>query len=148
MKHIKIKVISVIFSGVILLLACTSESHETRDSPSIPIVNPNGDSELALLMREMYDDMYRIKSKIKEGQSAKITFDEHALFTAEPTDEDQVASDQYRTMGESFIALVNAFRQATTPDLKNHYTVLVQSCMSCHQYTCPGPMRRIENLYL
>lgn len=152
----RLKLFTVIFAGVILIMACTSEAPSTSKSPSSTIVNPNGDSDLALLMREMYDDMYRIKGKIKEGQSAEITFDAEALFTArvpnliggEPTDEDQVATDHYRAMGDSFIALVNAFRQAAEPELKNHYTVLVESCMACHQNTCPGPMRRIQNLYL
>ena len=133
---------------LIFFLACSGNPENATERTSPAVYSPNEDSELALLMREMYDDMYRVRESIKAGETAEISFDAEALFTAEPTDEDQVSSDRYRAMGQSFIALVNAFQNATSANIESHYSVVVESCMSCHQYSCPGPMRRIQNLYL
>ena len=131
-----------------LILACGSEQvkEESKSTPSV--FSPNEDSELALLMRFMYDDMDRIKSELKAGKHPRITFPASELFTAEPTDENQVSSYDYELLGKSFLAAVKQFQESDYSQLSEHYEVLVESCMSCHQYSCPGPMRRIRNLYL
>ena len=131
-----------------LILACGSEQvkEESKSTPSV--FSPNEDSELALLMRFMYDDMDRIKSELKAGKHPRITFPADELFTAEPTDENQVSSYDYELLGKSFLAAVKQFQESDYSQLSEHYEVLVESCMSCHQYSCPGPMRRIRNLYL
>ncbi len=135
-------------SCLVFILACGSEkvNEESHQTPSV--FSPNEDSELALLMRFMYDDMYRLRAEIKAGKHPKITFPAKELFTAEPTDENQVSSDHYHLLGKAFLAAVNQFQESDYSQLSEHYEVLVESCMSCHQYSCPGPMRRIRNLYL
>lgn len=131
-----------------LILACGSEQvkEESKSTPSV--FSPNEDSELALLMRFMYDDMDRVKDELKAGKHPRITFPADELFTAEPTDENQVASEKYHLLGKAFLAAVKQFQDSDYSQLSEHYEVLVESCMSCHQYSCPGPMRRIRNLYL
>ncbi|TVR83277.1 MAG: hypothetical protein EA409_03190 [Saprospirales bacterium] len=138
--------------GVLLILffvfACSTEEPKAKETVNTGTMFPNDDSELALLMRFMYDDMERVKKEIENGGKASIEFDPEEMFTAEPTDSAQVSTEHYKAFGKSFIAAYNAFQNANTKDLARQYSVLVQSCMTCHQSVCPGPMRRIENLYL
>lgn len=141
----------LIFGAFLILLfafACSTEEPKVKESAKTGIMFPNDDSELAILMRFMYEDMERVKKEIEKGRRASIEFDPEEMFTAEPTDSAQVSTDHYKAFGKSFIAAYNAFHQANTEDLARQYDVLVQSCMTCHQSVCPGPMRRIENLYL
>lgn len=130
------------------ILACGSEETNKSQRTSSSVFSPNEDSELALLMRFMFDDMDRVRSELKAGKHPIITFPAKELFSAEPTDENQVSSDHYHLLGQAFLAAVNQFQQSDYSQLSEHYEVLVESCMSCHQHSCPGPMRRIRNLYL
>ena len=139
-------IVGVLFA-LVFFLACAEENIPENRMGSGSVYSPNEDSELALLMRFMYDDMERVKNELEAGRNAELKFDPEQMFTAEPTDSVQVSSDEYKAFGQTFIAAYNAFQQAGRENIKEHYGVLVQNCMVCHQSTCPGPMRRIENLY-
>ena len=53
------------------MLACTDyNSPEKREVPAV--INPNGDSELALLMRDMFEDGMRLKEQIAKGEQPDI----------------------------------------------------------------------------
>ncbi len=68
-------------------------------------VNPNGDSELALLMREMFDHGMQMKKAIKAGEAIKIerSFDE--ILTAKATQPEKAASPGFKAFAQSYISI-------------------------------------------
>ena len=118
-----------------------------KNAPASPI-NPNGDSELALLMRAMYEDGVAMKKRISSGGTPYPSLDYNALLTAEATEPDKVATDEYRQMAASYIQIMNDMQKSDHSTAKKHYDSMVESCMNCHKAMCPGPMVKIEKLYL
>lgn len=127
--------------------ACTDvNSNSDRIAPTQP--NPNGDSELALLMREMFEDGLRIKEQIENGEKPEVLKKFEAIHTAQATEPEKAASDTYKHFGDAYLAAVNRLQNASSEEVYDVYQGMVQTCMSCHQKLCPGPMVRIKKLYL
>lgn len=141
---------SYIFTLFLLLyfaLACTdTDSSSNAIAPTQP--NPNGDSELALLMREMFEDGLRIKEQIDNGEKPEILKKFEAIHTAEATEPEKAASETYKNFADSYLVALENLQNANSDDLYDAYQGMVHSCMSCHQALCPGPMVRIKTLYL
>lgn len=110
-------------------------------------LNPNGDSELALLMRAMYDEAIENKKLIKEGKSPHINLDHQAIFTAEPTNPKQVNNDSYPAFAKMYLNFINEL-EAGSKDIETMYQSMVESCRQCHLSLCPGPIVRINKLDL
>ncbi len=128
---------------VVGMLSCMSDAPKQAKKP----LNPNGDSELALLMREMFDNGMEIKKRIAQGEKLTLSFDPNHIFTAQATEPDKAASEAYRNFGESYIAAVEAYKNAEPENVSEAYEIMVNTCMNCHRSLCPGPTVRIAKLY-
>ncbi len=111
-------------------------------------INPNGDSELALLMRDMYDDAMVMKIRIKEDKKPKVSRLFEELHTADATEPDKVATEEYTIFSNAYQESLATLKKSAADDVHDSYQGMVQSCMNCHQVMCPGPMVKIEKLYL
>ena len=135
------------FTFIYFAVACTD--FDTNTERIVPTQsNPNGDSELALLMREMFEDGLRIKEQIEKGEKPDILKKFEAIHTAEATEPEKAASETYKNFADSYLTALNGLQNADSDELFDAYQGMVQSCMSCHQALCPGPMVRIKKLYL
>lgn len=112
------------------------------------IINPNGDSELALLMREMHDDGMRTKQQLLEGKKPSIKVKYENLTTATATEPEKAASPEYAAYATVYETAVKNFLERRGNDQVESYTTMVDACMKCHQQLCPGPMRKISKMYL
>lgn len=140
----------VVFSGIVMsvfFLTCRESSEPQISDSRSKVFNPNGDSELALLMRDMFDDLMRIKSDAAVGKHSEVRFDPAAIFTAHATEPAKAASETYRQLGQAYLIAQRAFENAESTEKKAHFTGLVQSCVTCHQQLCPGPIRKIDRLF-
>jgi mono/diheme cytochrome c family protein len=138
-------------SGIIALislsvytLSCTAEA-ATDKQPSA--INPNGDSELALHMRAMYDDAAQMKEAIARGERPESSLDHARMLTASATQPEKVASDTYKTWAESYLHTVEALKNGDLEMAPDLFDNMVGNCMGCHTDLCPGPKVRIKNLY-
>ena len=132
-----------------LFFACSeNQTEETVCAESkVSAINPNGDSELALLMRQMYFDADTIKQQIINN-SGNVT-DEfisklEEVHKADPTDP-TVKTPEF----EAFNKLLISTAKAAQEDEQNKVTgfnSLVARCIDCHQSFCPGPIVRIKKL--
>lgn len=111
-------------------------------------VNPNGDSELALLMRQMHDDGMLTKQQLLEGKDPEINVPYHKMQTAKATEPEKVADPRYAAFASLYEAKVKSLLEATEDNQVEAYTSMVDACMSCHEQVCPGPMRKIKRMYL
>lgn len=137
---------------LIYVLSCTEVNNETTSKvkyvPTKWHPNPNGDSELALLMRDMYDDGQRMKVAIQNGESFEAQVDFEAILTAAATEPKKAASAEYHAFAQSYIQTMKAMQNLEPAKAVKLYDTMVASCMTCHQALCPGPTARIKKLEL
>ena len=137
------KLVFFAFIVIAILWACQQSDKAPQKS-----LNPNGDSELALLMRTMYDQTREMKKALKQGKKYDHSFETEAIFTAQPTEEGKNTSTTYKAFAQNYLHVMEQYADASNKDLKSSYEQIVGNCQSCHQKVCPGPLRRIRHLEL
>ncbi len=135
--------------GIVFTLSnCADKSQPTNKSSVQAPINPNGDSELALLMREMFDEGMKVRNEIKHGGTPSIMKKFEQIHSAVPTEEGKNQSDIYKSFAKSYVNALDALSRANTDNAKERFNFMVDNCMGCHQAICPGPTVRIKKLYL
>ena len=127
-----------------LLTACQPQQAEQQCAPR-PI-NPNGDSELALLMRDMFDDGMRIKAQVEQGEQPsglRDFADSHAAIPTDSTGKGPV----FTAFAEAYLTAVKQL-EADDSSAVFRFNRMVDQCMNCHTEFCPGPKKRIKKLYI
>lgn len=136
-------------------VACNSENEKqvekSCDAEEVEVspINPNGDSELALLMRNLYFETDSIKKLIvnDEGNiSDEFIAELERIHTASPTDP-EVKTAQFTAFNELMINQAKALKE-TTDNKKELFNQFVNRCIDCHQVVCPGPIKRIKKLVI
>lgn len=119
---------------------------DTKKCSKSTSLNPNGDSELALLMREMYDSSASLKELIKKGKSP-ANFPEKfvKMQTAKPTDV-KVKNVTFDALSNEYLKSLISVHQSPKKELVVNYNLMVQKCINCHQVFCPGPIQKIGKL--
>ncbi len=132
----------------LIAVACWSSCNEGQQMEPVAErpINPNGDSELALLMREMFADGERIKAQVERGEQPTGLRDFAAIHAAIPTDS-TVKGPVFTAFAEAYLESV---RQLEASDSSSvfRFNRMVDQCMNCHSEFCPGPKKRISKLYL
>jgi len=126
----------------VYVLSCTTDTNAKKP------LNPNGDSELALLMRAMFDDGMRMKAQIARGEKPDVAVAFEKIHTADATEPEKAASAEYQAFALSYVQAVKALKEALPGEAEPYYTGMVNACMNCHQALCPGPAVRIKKMYL
>jgi len=142
------KILATLILFLSLAVAC-SEKEAACDTGAIPVKwypNPNGDSELALLMRAMYEEALYVKQQAAKGEPARIKLDHDKILTAHATEPEKAASQEYKAFAQVYLQTVEALKKANAEDLPDLYDNLIASCSTCHQALCPGPLVKIEKL--
>lgn len=142
-NRLRIPAVSLAFLLSGYLLSCASQKTAGAPQP----VNPNGDSELALLMRAMFDDALLMKQQIERGKAPRTGIDYDRILTAQATQPEKAASVDYKVHALSYLQTMKALQGADVAQASQLFGNMVNSCMGCHQALCPGPMVRIRKLY-
>lgn len=138
-----------VMAALTLSLGCADEvpAEAPLDIPAVKWhPNPNGDSELALLMRDMYEEALRVKYELAAGRPATLNIDHEAILTAHATEPEKAASAEYKAFARGYLATIDNLRKANAGEIAPLYDQLVGSCMGCHEALCPGPIARIKKL--
>lgn len=130
--------------AVMAIWSCTEAEQQEKVKP----LNPNGDSELALLMRSMFDEGVKMKEQVLKGEQPSTDIDFEKILTADPTDPEQIDNDLYRAFGQAYINSMKALIEQDGEGLKDRYSTMVGTCVGCHNSLCPGPLVRINKLLL
>ena len=143
-----------IFIGIFsfLFVSCESEVKQKEvitDASQVEVseTNPNGDSELALLMRKMFEEGEDIKKLItnNEGNITEEYIAElERIHTATPTDAD-VKTPEFEAYTKLMIDEANLLFSNDSNRVQG-FNNLVNRCINCHQSFCPGPIKRIKKL--
>ena len=148
--NIKIPIFIGIFS--FFLFACESDVKQEAvitDASQVEVseTNPNGDSELALLMRKMFEEGEDIKKLItnNEGNITEEYITElERIHTAIPTDAN-VKTPEFEAYTKLMINEANLLFSNDSNRVQG-FNNLVNRCIDCHQSFCPGPIKRIKKL--
>jgi hypothetical protein len=105
--------------------------------------NPNGDSELAVLMRVFVDDLRDTRLLIEAGEAVPALFQTHrAMRCAWPTVPDD-RDEAYDMRAQAYLSAVRGFDASPS---KDSYNAVVASCIACHQVSCAGVIEFITSL--
>lgn len=130
-------------------ISCVDSANEDTSSVSIDVTvdNPNKDSELTLLMRQVYEDADSIKATIKAG-TGNVTeeFIEELEYVHKATPSDpKLSNPTFTAFNEMIIAEAKTL-QTTADNKEEGFNRLVNRCIDCHKTFCPGPIPRIKKL--
>ena len=133
---------------IVILTGCLVASCFSEEGSSKKPLNPNGDSELALLMREMYEDGLRMKREVMSGEKPEVLKKFEKIHHAVATEPDKVSTERYRLYADAYLNAMRMLESSSMPELETAYSAVVESCLNCHRAVCPGPMVRIKKLKL
>ena len=109
--------------------------------------NPNKDSELTLLMREMYINADSIKNGIKTssgtitpGFITKLEY-VHKAIPSNP----KFKNPTFTAFNDLIITEARNLESNTENRIEG-FNNLVNRCIDCHKTFCPGPIPRIKKL--
>jgi hypothetical protein len=127
----------------------TPLSPETPGSPGhlLPSArNPNGDSELAALMRRFVEDLTLTRAAVKALQPRPALAPAHRrMRCAWPTDPKD-RSPVYDALAQAYLARVLELDAAGPGAAEPAYRGVIEACRGCHQASCPGPLDVIDSL--
>lgn len=150
----KVKISLLIMSTFIFLGACLwscdspkkAEDKKVEKTEQKAQKYPNKDSELALLMREMWNDSDLMKKSVLKGEIPEDFREKFVnIHSAIPTDPDVKTAD-FKVMGDALVESMTRIQKAEEGDLITNYNLMITSCIACHQVHCPGPIVRIKKL--
>jgi hypothetical protein len=131
----------LVFILGILLLACNESNKQTEKV----VIDPNNTSEMALLMREMFTQLDSVKLKLELRHDLSNSQLNFALIHEQKATDESFRKEGLEGMSWAYSNAVYQFNDS--PTLINYRTV-INSCVSCHQSLCPGPLERIDNLII
>ncbi len=130
------------------LIGCQSDQKikERNSAKTKHPINPNGDSELALLMRDMFEESDSLKQLVADGKSLTGLKKYKDIHSAVPTDP-AVKGPVFEAFAQAYVASINELESADSASIFK-FNSMVDKCMNCHTEFCPGPKKRIKKLYI
>jgi len=103
---------------------------------------PNEMSEMALSMRAMVEKLKQAKIDIELGVTPNLSIEDfkNAHFT-----DSSFQKEGFNPMADALLISANNFDEYPSVD---NYEIVVNTCRSCHEYMCPGPLDMINTLDL
>ena len=139
--YLKITAFATLIAVFVLACSTVSENAATGN-----YVNPNGSSDLAVLMNDLYKEAELAKQEIARGKKPKLKADARKILTAAATEPEKVASPEYKAFAGSYIESVKMFKKASPAQASEQFKLMAAACMNCHNALCPGPTKRIRKL--
>ena len=138
------------FVCIVLFLVQCKQSGDKKEAAekctSSKPVNPNGDSELSLLMRNMVHSSESLKELIKQGKLPdKFPEEFLKIHTAKPTDSNTKKAS-FDGFANNYINNLQALFKSPKQELTANYNAVISACVSCHTEHCPGPLKAIKKL--
>jgi hypothetical protein len=146
MKKNKLRLlIFSIFTFIIFITACKRNATDECEKP----LNPNGDSELALLMRNMNKHLSTERKLLSEKKlPGNYPSGFETIRTAKPSDT-KSKSENFNSFALMYLMALKQYHESTSIETaKGNYNNLVKTCVSCHVSECPGPVKTIEKNYI
>ncbi len=105
------------------------------------------ESELALLMRKMYEDNLAIGEEIKKGNLPEsFPEDFKTIHTAVATNPEELDAT-FDALAKEYLKNMEAITAAENQmEATEAYNNMIGTCASCHQIYCQGPLAKIRKM--
>lgn len=102
-------------------------------------------SELAMLMRSMYEENLEVRKGIMEGEiPGSFPEDFVKIHSAQSAEN---LNETYYALAEQYTANLEAITKAETKEEGiKAYNGMVNTCASCHTIYCQGPLAKIKKM--
>lgn len=150
----KISVTSSFLLLVLFLANCSNDKQKQKETKATgdsiatcdKSLNPNGNSELALLMRNMIHSSKNLRKMIEQGNLPdKFPEEFLKIHTANPTDSNTKKAS-FDNFANNYISNLQILYKSPKEDLAKNYNAVINACASCHSEHCPGPLKAINKL--
>lgn len=136
----------IVVLSVILLSSCNTQLK--KEKVIITKGKSPEPSEMATLMKQMLQLNAENKKKILEGKLPQ-GFPEgflkiHTATLTTPSDK----KPEFKVYSDFYLKNLREVFEAPRDSLKMKHNNTVNSCIACHQTTCPGPISRIKKLLI
>jgi len=135
---------------LLIFFGCSNSKNECENEQ----INPNGESELALLMRDIHQNTLEIKNnlflndsienKLNSSLIDEFKYNYQAIKTANPTESNLRDDGIYNGYADLYINSVDKFLNDKS---QKNYNSMVTNCIQCHQHFCLGAISKINKLY-
>ncbi|MET2983935.1 hypothetical protein [Aureibaculum conchae] len=130
---------------VILLTACNNSAKKEKVEEEMQMYKP---SEMALLMRRMYEFNKRTKTQIINKDSLSSFPEEfiniHKAIMTDPDERDA----EFDSLAVEFIKYQKATFSTRSDSTAFYFNQSVNSCVACHETRCAGPIPKIKKLMI
>lgn len=132
------------------IVACNGgkPQEEVKKPAQHVVTNPNGMSEMSLIMEEWYNAMLVMKSRLEAGTLVETA---EPIKTAEmataQTSKQNIHGEMLDGFTESFVLNYQAIAKGKTiAEQSRTFNLAVVACINCHEQYCQGPIVRIKKL--
>lgn len=141
----KVFALSICLCISLLIAACNSQDEKVATKENCAPLNPNGDTELAVLMREMAVLSEANAAALRSGGDL-VPYDGH--FNKLTTAKGSMSVDEkfFKGMAGIYLGHLEALYKAAPEQRVELHNNLVKSCQDCHSQTCRGPLKRIDKM--
>ena len=105
--------------------------------------NPNGDSELSVLMRRFVDDLRAVRPLLEAGQPIEKLLPVHRKMRCAWPTKPEERNAQFDARAQAYLGAVAAFDGAPGKDT---YNAIIAGCIACHSVSCGGPLEFIDGM--
>ncbi|MCB0477928.1 MAG: hypothetical protein KDC84_07180 [Crocinitomicaceae bacterium] len=133
------------------LFSCSQEEEVSKEKESNKEEQPKTpDLHLREMMRFMFNDMTVNREKILNGdQEMHFSFDYTTMPLAEATTPENKGKDSYEANMAKFIDLQKQLAESRDNLKRAHlFNDMRETCISCHQEYCIGPLRKIDKILI
>lgn len=150
------KIIAVLLFLVFAVAACQNANSETlAEKPEVEVKKAAEPemyeaSELASLMRSMYDRNLELGKQIEAGNIPEsFPEDFYTIHSAEATPGMLHDTVFFKNMAAQYLVNMKKITEAETKnEAKIAYNEMIMTCAGCHQVYCQGPLPTIRKMKL
>jgi len=138
----------LLIAGILAFQVVVPEQSITMAVADTTYTNPNGSSELALLMREMQQYSNTAKADVKAGKTPAPYPKEFDKIHTAKISESMTKSEYYKSFADLYIMSVKNYTSSAPAERIETYNNMVNSCLACHSQHCPGPVPVIKKMMI
>ena len=129
----------------LVLHSCNSAKKEKKIQQEPLMYEP---TEMALLMRKMYEVNRVVKTQIINKDSLLLYPEEFStIHTAILTDPSE-RNKEFDSISKQFLLEQMAAFTSNSDSARYHFNKSINSCISCHETRCVGPIPKIMKLLI
>ena len=134
----------VLVSFVVAFCSTRPADEAETGAEMVAVANPT----IEQMMRVREAELKALRERIAQGDTAFSDIDMPASFSEGALTEHtrELVDDNFHQMADTFNTHFGALIRE--PDKVKNFNIVVNTCYTCHEMYCPGPLRQIKALLI